>query len=418
MRTAINLEVGGPSDHSVGELICDVGRELSSAFDELIAVLPESARRPQPLAQLLGLDRNTAHRLMTAIRKGDPLATVHAIPGPEPLRRVTAGARRHFVPTPIAERAERAIGAFEALINNEGGDRAGLDAIISAWLPDARRRFERLAKQWVYRGARQVKGLAADVNFTAHMIHPASALWCDAVDVFGYLGLQRIRPEASLRLGVFSGSTHLEAGPRTLNGELIQDPHEILWPEYCSRPPVELTVHQIPEGSRRVYELKWHKAVGVSSARDIVMREYMSQAIRRCRNPETGLRKAAIEDCVAVPTKAMILDVLLHKDVFPAWQPQVRIMETGARGHADPNDPTRDFDILPLLERIEPLGRGVGRFRAEEIPHYVEMLAEVCAIRGWNPDDFRGYRTRIEFPVFSSLVQFVVDLPDPPSSAT
>jgi hypothetical protein len=390
---------------------------LTTAFDALVAALPGRTHKPQELARLLHLDKNVTHRLVTAIRKGDPLATVHAMPGPEPLRRVAAAARRHAVPASVAERAEQAIGAFEAVIN-EGGDRAGLDAIISAWLPDARRRFERLAKQSLYRGARQVKGLAADVNFTAHLIHPAAdAVWCDAVDVFGYLGLQRIRPEASFSLGVLCGSSNPAALPRTLTGETVEDPHQTLWPEYCSRPAVELTVHQMPAAADRVYELKWNDAVGVSSARDVVMREYIPQAMRASRNPQTGLRKAAIEDCVTVPSKTLILDLLLHKDVFPAWQPQVRVMETGARGHADPNDPTRDYDVLPLLERIEPLGRGVGRFRAEEIPHYVEMLAEVCAIRGWNPDDFRGFRTRIEFPVFSSLVQFVVTLPDPPPSA-
>jgi hypothetical protein len=89
-------------------------------------------------------------------------------------------------------------------------------------------------------------------------------------------------------------------------------------------------------------------------------------------------------------------------------------MESGTRGHADPNDPTRDFDVLPLLERVESLGRGVERFRAEEIPHYVEMLAEVCRARGWDPKSFRGYRARIEYPVFSSLIQLLIDLPAPP----
>jgi len=38
-------------------------------------------------------------------------------------------------------------------------------------------------------------------------------------------------------------------------------------------------------------------------------------------------------------------------------------------------------------------------------------LKYACDKRGWNPEEFRAYRTCIEYPIFGTQVQVVFELP-------
>ncbi len=320
------------------------------------------------------------------------------------------------MPETTLNRVENAIGEFEALIADEGGDRSGLDAIIGAWLPSARERFDKLAKQTMYRGARQLKGVAAEIHFATSILHPsANPVWCDAASLFGFLGLCRIRPEAKLKLGVLRGTSNPTGRTLTLNRKPVEDPHEILWHRFCSQPEVKLVVHHVPGSDDLVYDLEWRDAVGPNSARNIVMCDLVEAALRRYRKPDDPRPRTAICEFVIVPARTLVFDVLLHADVYPEWRPQVRIIETGARGMSDPNDPSRDSDVLPIVERVEFLGWGIERFWAQEIPDYIAMLREVCDTLGWDGQRFRGYRVRIDYPIFNSEVDLGVEVPLEPA---
>jgi hypothetical protein len=397
--------------------ISAVVTELAQALRRLLETIPGGPYRPQALARKLGINKNISHRLMTAIRKRDPLATAHIIPGPEPLRRVAKAARAQSVPAALADRVEAAIRAFEDLIKNDCDDRPGLDAIISASLPKARDEFEKNAKRTLHSGARQMRGIAADLQFGSYLIHPAAqAGWCDVASISGHLGLRRIRPEAKLKLGVLRGSSNPDSRILTLARRPIVDPNEIIWRRFCSGAEVVLTVHPCPEKGALVYELAWNGAVGPQSARNIVLCDLTLRAIRRHRLPEYPQLKGSLSEYVPVPARAMIFDLLVHKDVYPDWQPRLRIIEPGLLGATEPNDATRDLDVLAMREEVESLGCGLENFRADEIPHYLEMLSEACEKLGWDPQSFRGHRVHIEYPVFGTEVQHVIDMPPDPAA--
>ena len=401
-----------PSDAGASTRIAAVALELSEAFRSLLDALPGRPMRPQALARTLKVDKTVSHRLVTAIRDGDPLATAHRIPGPEPLRRIANAARKHEVPPSITRRAEDAIGAFESLIKDEGGDRSGLDAIISTWLPIAKQRFEREAKQAMYRGARQLRGVAADVQISTHLIHPGSdAMRCDCAAILGFLGLRRIRPEAGLRLGIVHGTSSASGHLTTLTGKAIETADDFLWHEFCSQPEAEAMVRRVHCGNGWLYDMEWRDAVGPSSARDIIMRNLTSNATCRYRMPNDPRSKGGVSELVAAPARTLVFDILIHEDVYPDCQPEVRTVASGPQSWADPNDSSRDCDVLAIEERVEHLGQGVERCWAEEIPAYVQMLQSACDTVGWDAQSFRGYRVRVEYPVFNSELQFVLDLP-------
>jgi len=46
-----------------------------------------------------------------------------------------------------------------------------------------------------------------------------------------------------------------------------------------------------------------------------------------------------------------------------------------------------------------------------ENPDHIDMLRYVCEQRQWDGDALRGYRCRIEYPVYSSEIVMAFDLP-------
>jgi hypothetical protein len=303
--------------------------------------------------------------------------------------------------------------AFRQLIKVHGGDRSGLDAIIAASLPDTRIQFETVAKQSMYRGARQLKGVAAEVVVFTVFAHPSDdPAKHDHVAVEGFFGLRRVRPGADLKLGTRSqilATTPDMCRPCTLDGLPAEQFEGVLLRPFCSDPLVKLAVHL--RGNDAIFMLDWGESVGWSSACDVVKAEMRRRVLRRHRTPDDPRRKSGFLYAISVPSRVFVCDLILHKDVYPGLEPKLRILELGEMGCADVNDETRDMDVLDVVERVESLGWGITSFRSAEIPRYSELLEYVCQKRGWDAGAFRGYRTRIEYPIFGSQVQLVFDVP-------
>lgn len=391
-----------------------IGRDLESAFSALLQNLPERHEGPTKLAKELRIDRILAQRLLAALNKKDPLATTHAMPGPGPLERVITAAKKHGASPESVRASAQAVRDFEQLIKHHGGDRTGLDAIIAASLPEVRENYETVAKQWMYRGARQLKGIDAEVQAHTYLLHPGSDTdRHDSVAIRSYLGLRRVRPGANLKIGFLSEvSTPLpgHTPPLTINAHPIADLNDLLLHQYCSKRPIKLSLRA--SGNDAHYLLDWQDSVGNTSARDVVFAELRQNLYRRFLARDDQRTRTGIVDGLVIPAKVFYCDMLLHKDVYPDADPALNILELGEQGYAEVNDESRQVDILDVQEYIAPLGNGINNFRAADIPNYIELLNHVCEIRGWNPDHFRGYRARIQFPIYGSQIQIAFNLPD------
>lgn len=392
--------------------INEVARGLASGLHALLGTGPQRSLGGLEIERRYGLNRVVSHRISSALRRADPVASMHQLPGPEPLRRLLRAAEEGGADPLAVRAAAEAVDRFEALIRTVGGDRSGLDAIVSTWVPEARARFESEAKQMVFRGMRQLKGLAADVMLTTSLLHPSEdPQRLDLAVVQGYYGLRCLRPGSRHKLGVRSATAHAAGDPpRTLAGIPVRDePRGVLLDRYCRGSPAGLEAQGI--GSDLVYTLSWGEDVGMGAPRDVVLATVHPRGPRRWRSPDDARPRASLCNAINVPSRLYISDVLLHRDAYPEWAMNVRVLETGEAGRAMANDPSRDLDVVDLLESIEPLGTGVGRCRIEGVPDYPDLLAHVAASLGWDPSAFRAYRARIEYPVFATQVQHLIDVP-------
>ncbi|MBN1514197.1 MAG: hypothetical protein JXB13_19430 [Phycisphaerae bacterium] len=387
-------------------------------MSSLLSQVQGGPHGPKQLAGVLGVNKDVSHRLLGALRRRDPLAVVYQLPGPEPLRRVVKACMKNGVPREQTLAAEEAIQEFAQLIQQEGGDRSGLDAIISAWLPSARARFESSAKQLSHRAMRQIKGVAADVTFNTVFIHPGSRpARLDLLRLEGLIGVRCVRPGGLLKLGRHSLNSLDVAGENplsTLDGVPIEGMSGVLLEPFCSKPGIRIEVQR--KGQDALYLLDWGGALGLSSARDIVMGEVRWGGMRRWRTPDDKRTKAGGIVDISVPARMQVCDYILHEDAYPNWEPNVRVLELGPLGYAEVNDESRDVDVLDVVETVQPLGSGIERFRCEQIPRYDELLQYACDKLGWNPQSFRGYRCQVDYPIVGSQLQFAFPVPIGPPS--
>lgn len=380
-----------------------VGEELGQAFAAVIAAVPGGPHGTVELARRLDIDKVLSSRILKAARSRTPMAVAHLMPGPDPLRRVLRGAAGQRVPGELIERAERAVRRFEQLIRSEAGDRSGLDTIIAAWLPSARAEFEVRRKQAAFKAMSQIKGVMAQTNLSAVVVAPShdNPARLDVIWVFGLLGLHRLRPGASVKLATRriaspDGPRH----PRTLEDHPVADLSGLLLNRFCSRP---LPAFDVVESGDVVHYTLAGDGFGPRSAVDFVLAESNRAEIPRSVPAGSG-RRAYFFAEVSTPSRRLQYDVLVHDDVYPGAEPELILYDTAFEGVANVNDRGRDIDRLDMGESIQLLGRGSSRWPSPEVPNYADLLGEVFARLGWSPDSFRGYRSRIDYPIYGTQV--------------
>lgn len=383
---------------------------LRQAVSDVVQRVPVAVAKPAEFERVLKLDRSLASRLLRAVRLYDPLASLHRMPGPHGVRLLLKAAGKVGVDRGLIARAEQALTDVERLVTTEVGDWKELDAAISGWLPDARQQFEMSNRQTAFRAMSNIKGVTADAEVSITLIHPgsANAEWVDRAGITGICRMKRLRPGAPM--GLLHGSS-IAPPPGTqrlsLDGKPIDPQHgaPLLW-DFSSLPVPRFsvqvagdTVHYVLQGD----------GVGVGSMVDLLFADVM-----RGRYPAhkgVSPRPATPGAVIDIPVKALIVDVLVHEDVWPGVEPELRMYDTAARGIANPTDVSRDMDRIDVLESIQDMGTRMERFRAREVGRYVEMVRFVCEKLGWDSERFRGYRCRVDHPVYGTQVSMIFDPP-------
>ncbi|MEO1128479.1 MAG: hypothetical protein AAFX05_02090 [Planctomycetota bacterium] len=403
---------GGPSGDLEAKIV-RAGDDLLEAFSAILQSLPEGG--PQALATHLGIDKVLASRVRKAFRDTDPIAVIHRAPGPDPLRRVISAAVKKGVNGEMARRATAAVDGFEELIGNEVGDRSALDAIVSAWIPEARREFELRRKQSAFRAMSQLKGAQANTNVWTVFLHPAAdGTTIDVVWITGLLGLQRLRPGATIKFASRRMADEVgERQPVNLRGEPVAGMHKMQLPKYCSRPMPELNVSTAGES---VHYTLGATGFGPKSSVDIVFAEANFAELSRYVEDATGERKAFVFGEVLTPSKVMQFDVFVHEDLYREQDPSLFIYDTTSEGVASVNDRARDIDRFDMLESVSHLGQGLQRCRSGDVPRYLPMLEDTCAELGWDGRAFRAYRCRIDYPLYGSQVTMAFRTVPPPAT--
>jgi hypothetical protein len=394
-----------PTEEPLEVQIVAVGDHLLTSIRNVLSAVPRRAPGPQALARTLGVDKVLASRVLKATRNKDPMSATHSMPGPDPLRRlVRAAARKGAAPELVAD-ASRAIDSFEILIRDRIGDRSLLDAILSAWVPEARREFELRRKQSAFKAISQLKGVQADTMVATVILNPSrDGRHIDVVWINGLISVHRVRPGVGVKLSTRRMTPENAARrPVSLEGKPIEDIDSLELRDFCSDPMPRLQVHRVGEV---VHYTLADDGFGPNSAVDIVFAEANISELARYITAEAaagGRLAYFFAECVT-PARILQFDVLVHEDLYPGPDPSLIIYDTSFEGVASVNNRSRDIDRMDMLESIEPLGTGLSRFRSPHVPRYQELMRHAFDKMGFDAARFRGYRCKIDYPVYGSQV--------------
>lgn len=402
----IMLEPGIPnSSESLEERLSCAAERVRREIGRVVDALPVRLQKPSEFQRVLNLDRSLTSRVLRALRTSDPLASLHLMPGPNGLRLLLKAASKKTNGQVTISHAEDALRELERIVSADVGDWKALGTALCGWLPDVRRQFEITNRQAAFRAMGNIKGVMADADLAVTLIHPGSdADWVDRAGIYGVSRMRRLRAGAPLR---FFGGSSIVPPPGcerlTLEAKPIrasEDPPILR--EFCSSPTPQFDVQLA--GDLFCYVLKGNE-VGLSSAIDAFFADIMHgryPAHRRV-NPRPALAGAVID----LPVRTQIVDVLVHEDIWPGIDPELHMYDTVGRGVANPNDPSRETDRIDALESIQHLGTDLPRFRTKDVARYVEMIRFVCDKLGWESDRFRGYRCRVEYPIYGAQVTMI-----------
>jgi hypothetical protein len=389
---------GVPASDDFEARVVRTGDSLLSSLTRVLGKLNGASAGPQRLAKELGVDKVLASRLLKALRSPDGMTAMHRAPGPELIRRVLRASERLGVPAEDIALAEAATSDFEELIRTWAGDRTGLETVLSAWVPEARRDFEIRRKQSAFRAISQLKGVHAEVFAETAIFWPSDdGKKIDIVWIKSVIGLARLRPGVSVKFTSTRGVERpTERHPRTLGGEAIESVSNAVLREFCSAPTPELVARVAGEKTHYMV-----KDARLGEAMRLVTCEVNRGEIDRYVPRSRGRRGWAASE-IAIPSRQYQFDVLLHPEVYPGEEPDLRVYDTAVQGTADRNDPSRDIDQFDLLDRIDDLGTGVSGFASSHVANYRKLVEHVCRSLRFDGSVLRGYRVDSQYPLYGS----------------
>ena len=399
------------------ERVRSVADDLRDHLDPIVHEIAGSRPRPSRLVSELDIDKSLASRLTRALRTVDPLEFMHLLPSPTGLGIFLAAARSAGISRDVCRAAEDSVDHFRFLLEALPGGRGTLDAAISTSSGEARERTERNAKQAVYKAMSYLVGIRCESIATMFAIRPAAdGRMVDAIDIHQRVGIRRLRPTAPL--GVSSMRLHPPINGKTplpfmetLDGALISEIQNYFLPEFSSPDLPEF--HAFTEGSVITTALS-ETDPPLESPLDLTSAMVIRNVMERYRTERIHDEWRGY--LLHLPCKTMVRDVFIHEDLYPGVVPDITLHIPSPKGAETVRHPGLHgkLNTLDLAIPVESLGPGMNGIAIRGIRRYPELVHEAFEKTGWNPTKFRGYRTRVTYPVPMTLMTWWFSLPERP----
>lgn len=415
-RPAMSLRVS-PPDPTFEDHAERVLARLRDVFAQIMDALRAKGIQRTDLHKALALDRTLAWKILKVAHGGDLFTMAPHVPGPASIRAFLAAAAKHGVSDELITSARRALADHEELIETHAGDRASLDIMAAGFAKRGRTTTELSHRKAAVRANSYLWGVHAETQLKAYMIWPGSAPGrLDFASLGGFVELRRMRPNmcwvvSRSRCTDNDGQVRHAFKPEPLDprGAAGGDGGVPLLVDFCSRP--------LPQFRRR--------ATGVDG---MLEDELVEGPVGKCgavtcmageivRNVASYYRDEHNEFCECVlfartPCDALVLDLLVHEDLFPGVRPELAVYSELEGGPSYPAR-GRSGGRLMLPETTELLGRGPAVMHTPSVPRYAEMVRYALGRLDWDGDRLLVHRVHIPAPPIPTAVVVRYALPEP-----
>ena len=389
----------------------EILRELREAFLHLIESLPGPTHRAADLDKALGVSRTLGWQIHRVATSPTPLEAGLHVPGMAAVQQVLRAARAAGVPEPQLRDANRAMETFESFVERHAGDRATFSTMINSLAGKDAEAINLRTRRQMFRAASQAWGVQLRTYLACQVILPGKTSdMLDVVSIRGLRGIRRLRSGAPFRLSTqrfFDAHDHVMQS-HSIDEEAAGAPQgPKLLKEFCTQPTPELDnrfdgqlmhtyLRETPLGNAGVLNL------------------YLADISRdfEWKAPGDKANSHVWFAAIRKPMESLVLDTLLHKDMFSEIEWETRVCGSLDRaGEVDP-DKFPPEETLPIRAELLDLGVGPAGLPTPHVPRYREMVESVCNDIGQDARNFHLYRCIIEYPLLLSVVSTKFLLPE------
>ena len=215
--------------------------------------------------------------------------------------------------------------------------------------------------------------------------------------VSGAGGLRRLRSDMPVRLAI-GGAPHPRRSFKLKNVEISSPTHnhiDIDLEPYFENPRAKT---EIIDEQDRVIQIFSPPVQDKDSMYDLFSALHIPEATSKQGWPK--LKRRGIASVPDVPSSILNIDIVLHKDVFVGVKLEPFVYNVGVYGPASFREGNWEVNRVETNDQIAELGFGLENIGIDEVPGYRKMIRRVCEVAGYDPDHYRTYRWRIQYPVF------------------
>lgn len=383
--------------------------QIQPALAEVLSQLKPPVLRAFDLRRRLNLGQKSSWGLFNAARTPDPQELVSLLPRRRGMERFLAAAAANGVSPDAIERVRSAYARFEESVSRLARSRDAFETIIGelgmgAMDPTG---AELRHKRAAFRANALLWGKQARMFCAALILHPGEKPgMLDMVHIKGMEGLHRTRRGVTLDMTSRRGLQASAGDPEGLVRLEPLDPRErgpeAVWllRDFCSHPLPEFRLHE-DRPDYRSYEVISER---LGSAGEVTY--YTGEVARGIATAPGSVPDSEIvlAKGVNTPLEAYCGDIMIHRSVWGTAPPEVNV-------YAWPMDNSPlsyKKNLLPLTERAAYLGDGAYKGHGQPVPRYGEMIDYAMQRMGWNGDEFRVFRCRVEYPVMYSLIRMTL----------
>lgn len=404
-----------PETRSFEEEASEVITEFQRAMRDLMAALPvDPEAGPTEVARSLGVDTKLAWKIHHLLSHSDPFDAGRYVPGMAAVRRFLEITSRHEPPEVLVRDLRYACTDFEAMVRVHAESRSSLDLLLAGQAQGEQLRTELEQRKAAYQANSFLWGIQAEAQLKTVIMAPSEVEdMIDYVIINGFVGLRRIRAHVPWRIT----STYSIDNAGNVRTDLDREPLDPdvsrgdagtgapLLRRFCSTPLPKLDLLRRGTGSPDYVRVQ--APLGKSVSETCLIGERLRALEPRYQRP--GFDNNAIYVRLRTPCRVVVLDVLVHRELFESPRYEARLFSDLFTGEYFTHD---DCDELVLHEKIEELGPGIEELALPAMPKYGEMLRYAFERVGWSGERFDGFRLSIDYPVIPTDLFMSQPLPE------
>lgn len=372
-----------------------LGNRLRSQLAEALDAVPPQRRSPTEMSRWLGVHRSVCHWVRAAAtHTGDPALALERLPGIEGLEKLLRALRRRGVEPRRVDGALAGLELYREAIGLAGGSRAKLIRDVAMLLHDEQTAGNGdpavRGRERMFEAAAEVCGARSDGLMVIIVATPGDGAELRCVAVMGQVNVMRERDHLPLVL-----SRRRTAPPGRSELTIDGDPTDGFTPGAVIGRFSSLPLPTVTSTARDQTLVQVLDAGGESPN---PLTAFVGQRFAVMPTRSGGSGELVFSAVPRVPTRRLVIDAYLHKDVRALESPTGFAQLLGGDGSAGPE--RRWYDQIGSDLPVHVIDReACGNPTYARHAELAEWLIEQS---GQAREDLRAWRLEVEFPVWST----------------